>query len=225
MVYYDVLNVLHHLLAPQAYLEIGVWKGASLALSSSRTIGVDPEPMLEQDVAGTKPWLKLYRMTSDAFFHECRRDEVLEGADLELVFIDGMHHFENVLRDVANAERWSSPHGLIAVHDVLPGAVDWALREPVNLSWTGDVWRIVPCLRRYRPDLRLTVLDAPGSGLLLIGNLDPASTVLRERYAEIVAEFLGDPRPYDEQVLSYLATVGRVDCDAWLRDVRRTMVF
>ncbi len=224
MDYYEHLNVLHHLLTPQAYLEIGVWTGKSLALSASRSVGIDPAPVIEVDPLGTKPWLKLYRLTSDQFFEAFDRDDVLDGADLEFAFIDGMHRFENVLRDFANVERWCSPQGVIAIHDVLPAAVDWALREPAHLSWTGDVWRIVPCLHLLRPDLRLTVVDSFPSGMLLVGNLDPSSTVLRERYDVTVAEVIGDPRPYDEQVLTYLAEVERVSVDDWLKEVRRTMV-
>jgi hypothetical protein len=56
--------------------------------------------------------------------------------------------------------------------------------------WTGDVWRTLWALRQYRPDLDITVLDAGPTGLVLITGLDPASTLLAEREAEIVAAMM-----------------------------------
>ena len=55
--------------------------------------------------------------------------------------------------------------------------------------WTGDVWKLIPILRRFRPDLKITVLDAHPTGLVLLSNLDPNSTVLEDAYPEIVQEW------------------------------------
>jgi hypothetical protein len=52
--------------------------------------------------------------------------------------------------------------------------------------WTGDVWRCALLLKRCRPELRTIVLDAFPTGLMLITNLDPSSTMLRERYASAI---------------------------------------
>jgi hypothetical protein len=54
--------------------------------------------------------------------------------------------------------------------------------------WTGDVWRCALLLKRRRPDLRITALDAPPTGLLLVTNLDPNSSMLRENYTALVEE-------------------------------------
>ncbi len=35
-----------------------------------------------------------------------------------------------------------------------------------RIYWTGDVWKLIPILQRYRPDLQLTLFDAPPSGLV-----------------------------------------------------------
>jgi hypothetical protein len=55
--------------------------------------------------------------------------------------------------------------------------------------WTGDVWKAVFVLLRYRPDLRLTVIDARPSGLVLVEGLDPRSRVLDDNAERIAAEF------------------------------------
>ena len=56
--------------------------------------------------------------------------------------------------------------------------------------WTGDVWRTALLLKRRRPDLAITVLDAAPTGLALITNLDPANDELRKGYAEAVKEMM-----------------------------------
>jgi hypothetical protein len=48
------------------------------------------------------------------------------------------------------------------------------------------VWKLLPILREYRPDLRLHVLDCPPTGLVAITRLDPASSVLADCYDDIV---------------------------------------
>jgi hypothetical protein len=61
-------------------------------------------------------------------------------------------------------------------------------REVANW-WTGDVWKVVDILREYRPDLRILPVDVQPTGSIVISNLDPASTLLSERYFEIVDRF------------------------------------
>lgn len=50
-------------------------------------------------------------------------------------------------------------------------------------------------LWRYRPDLTLTMADTWPTGLLLTTGLDPRSTVLKDRYEEIIkAHVTEDPQ-------------------------------
>ena len=58
-------------------------------------------------------------MTSDEFFAEHDLRELL-GGPVELAFIDGLHLFEQVLRDFVNLERCSTAHTVIILHDCLP---------------------------------------------------------------------------------------------------------
>jgi hypothetical protein len=55
--------------------------------------------------------------------------------------------------------------------------------------WTGDVWKIIPCLREFRPDLRITTLGAAPSGLGVIQGLDPSSRVLEGVYDRAVERY------------------------------------
>lgn len=186
--YYRTLRRLHEVLAPETYLEIGIRKGDSLALATTATvaIGIDPKPMLSKPTASNA---KIFAFTSDEFFatHDVRAE--LGGRDLDLAFIDGMHLFEYVLRDFANLERWSSPDTVVVLHDCLPVDELSASRERTTSLWTGDVWKVVPVLRRLRPDLRLTIVDSSPSGLVIIEGLDASSTVLSENADAITEEF------------------------------------
>src|SRR5262249_11499626 len=105
----------------------------------------------------------------------------------------GMHLFEFALRDFMNIERYASPASLVVVDDIYPNHVAQTERLRRTRAWTGDVWKLVPCLRKYRPDLTLVPLDSHPTGLLLVANLDPGSTVLRDNYNAIVREFRDIP--------------------------------
>ena len=50
------------------------------------------------------------------------------------------------------------------------------------------MWKTVDMLMRYRPDLDIVALDAPPTGLVVIRNLDPSSSVLNDNYDRIVDE-------------------------------------
>ncbi len=48
------------------------------------------------------------------------------------------------------------------------------------------MWRAAAVIRTVRPELRMYYVDARPTGLLLVTGLDPASTVLTDRYFELV---------------------------------------
>ena len=192
-VYYVVLQWLHATLQPKTYLEIGTLFGDTLRLSSAASLAIDPEFQLNADVVGKKPLCGLYQLTSDRFFAQHSARTIL-GGPVELAFLDGMHRCEFLLRDFANVEREAVPNAVIAMHDCVPIEAPMTNRDGPGTAidperqgwWTGDVWRTVLALKRFRPDLRILTLDAPPTGIVLVTGLDPASTMLRDRYWEIV---------------------------------------
>lgn len=186
--YYPVLGRVHAAIRPDTYLEIGVNKGDSLALAAGCVVavGIDPEPTLKAPLAANA---RVFELSSDDFFatHDVRAE--LGGRDLDMAFIDGLHLFEHAVRDFANVERCSTPRTLAVLHDCLPIDGATASRKRTTRTWTGDVWKTALVLLRYRPDLRLTVIDVPPSGLVLVEGLDPSSRVLDDRAEEIAAEY------------------------------------
>ena len=205
MLYYPFLTEVHRRLAPRAYLEIGVRNGGSLAISRCRSVGIDPmfaiTYELDTDVA-------LFRTTSDEYFSRPEPLAATGGVPFDLTFIDGLHLFEFAFRDFVNAERHSSPRGVIVFDDVLPRTVDEAARVRHTGAWTGDVYPMLEVLARYRPDLVVVPVQTQPTGLLLVSGLDPANTVLADSYDEIMAEFRRpDPQPVPEQLLDRLTVL------------------
>jgi hypothetical protein len=193
--YYGLLPRIHALLKPSAYVEIGVRNGESLLLARSATtaVGIDPAPQI---TAALPPSTRIFRMTSDNFFanHDLKKE--LGGKPLDLAFIDGMHLFEFALRDFINLEKAASPGSTILVHDCYPVDRITAQRDRTTRIWSGDVWKLVLCLKKYRPDLQVATIDVPPTGLGVIRKLDPASNLLASRLQSICEEFI--PYEYGE---------------------------
>ncbi len=185
--YVEILARIHQVLRPRTYVEIGVFKGKSIVLARPETdaIGIDPEP---RPVVELGPRCRIVAMTSDAYFAGHDLTAELGGRPVDLALIDGMHRCEFALRDFANLERHCTPGSTILMHDGHPLDEITSARERTTTFWTGDTWRAVLALRKYRPDLSVQTLASPPSGLTVVRRLDPASRVLAERMAEIEAD-------------------------------------
>jgi len=178
--YLRVLQRLHEALDPRLYLEIGVRRGRSLALARGSAVGVDPAPELTASLSAATI---LFSETSDDFFDHNAGSAL--GGGVDLAFIDGMHRSENVLRDIMGVERHARPSALLAIDDVFPNHPLQAERCRRTSAWCGDVWKIIGCLERYRPDLLLLRLDVAPAGLLLVSGFEPAHRGLRNLYNPI----------------------------------------
>lgn len=181
------------------YLEIGVRYGETLAGVTVDSIGIDPKLNFRVNPIGRKQRLHLYQMTSDVYFRD--HDPRVEfGRPVDVAFLDGLHLFEYLLRDFMNTERFCDRNSVIMLDDCLPLNIEMtervhneAARKDIPIAgwWTGDVWKVVSILRKYRPDLRIVPVDVIPTGSVLVCNLDPASTVISDNYFAIVDEFAG----------------------------------
>jgi predicted O-methyltransferase YrrM len=197
-VYLSILKLLHSVLKPKSYLEIGTQKGQSLSLASCASISIDPYMTVDlKDSIGAKPSCFFFQMTSDDFYEKHDPASIL-GRPLDFAFLDGMHRCEYLLRDFANTEKFCRPNSIIALHDCFPVEVAITGRSAGGKTiedhraqwWTGDVWRTALLLKRRRPDLTILSLSAPPTGLAIITNLSPASKVIHTNYGAMVEEML-----------------------------------
>ena len=187
----EFLKRLHAIVAPRTYVEIGIRHGASLSVSdAARNIAVDPR-FSEEDMQYDVENVEFYKSTSDEFF---ARPDVAEiaGGEIDLGYIDGLHLFEYALRDFIGLSRLSGERTVIIFDDILPRNATEADRQPTGGAWTGDVWKIVPTLRRHLPDLfeRSIIADNMPRGCLIVPFVGDAGAAITERYDAIVSEAL-----------------------------------
>ena len=107
------------------YLEIGCASNELFdSVFSLRKIGIDPNS------GGT------HRMTSDNFFEQNPK----QGFDV--VFIDGLHEYQQVRRDAINSLNFLNDGGWIAFHDFLPSTWKEHHVPRIQSEWTGDCWKL-----------------------------------------------------------------------------------
>ncbi|WP_095091578.1 glycosyltransferase [Mesorhizobium sophorae] len=165
--YYDWLERFYSELKPAVVVEIGVFDGVSLSKVKAPTlaIGIDPNPRATVALGAQT---HIFPETSDAFFDRGGADALLAGRPVGVGFIDGLHTFDQVLRDFANLERYCDAGSVLLVHDT--AALDEATQRvpPTTQFHTGDVWKLVPALRTLRPDLDVFTIATPWTGLTVI---------------------------------------------------------
>ncbi len=184
--YIEIIKKFIDLQKPRKYVEIGVEKGSVLKLfdSSVEIVGVDPAPQVE----AVPENVTLYKEPSDDFFAKYDLEVLLDGY-FDLAFIDGLHIFEQVLRDFINLEKYAAPNSICLIHDCLPLDRRTAERQRSTIFWSGDVWKIVPCLKQMRPDLSLFVIPTYPAGLCVVTGLNRNSQVLAEAYDAIEQKY------------------------------------
>ena len=160
----DIINLLIKKFDYQSYLEIGTQfpQNNFDKIIATHKVSIDPFP------AGPVT----FTMTSDDYFKML--DDTKSDAKFDIVFIDGLHHDDQVLRDVDNSLRYLSDNGVIVCHDCLPTA-DWqTTREDNGREWTGDVWKAIARMRVERIDLSIFVVDTDwGCGVIRPGTNVP----------------------------------------------------
>ena len=188
--YQNFLADMHASLDPKWYLEIGTQSGKSLALSKARSVSVDPAFVLKGDVTSGRPETHFFQQTSDDFFASNALKRL--GVKFDLAFLDGMHLYDFLLRDFINTEPVMQNGGHIVLHDCMPWEPLMASRDrrlAPTRAWTGDVWKVVPILQEFRPDLKIQMFDAEPTGLVVVSGLDPKNTALAEAYDNIIKKW------------------------------------
>jgi hypothetical protein len=190
---YQTLRDLHDLHKPGLYLEIGVQKGRSLGLARCRAVGIDPFPKTK--ARGNQ---EIYAMTSDEFF------DSVDMAPPDLAFIDGLHLFEQALKDFIHVERISHERTIVVMDDVFPAHPAQALRDRRTSKWAGDVWKVYEILKEYRPDLSIEPLDVNPTGMIVVTSVDSKNATLESHYSDIVEKYMHLPVPENILQRKYL---------------------
>jgi hypothetical protein len=176
-------------LGRQTYLEIGVDHGTSfIPIKAKRKWGIDPCYTLSRlrlmkfrafSLLGTRSE-RLFRMTSDDFF--TKQKQMLASHGVDVCLVDGLHTYDQALKDVLNVLKYLKPRGVILVHDCNPSTELMArpARDIEDLisqkipgwdgAWSGDVWKAIVHLRALRNEVNAFVLDCDtGVGVVTKG--------------------------------------------------------
>ncbi len=105
------------------YLEIGCDKDSNFSkIKVKNKMGVDP-------LSGGN-----IKMTSDDFFKENK-------IYFDCIFIDGLHVYEQVKKDIFNSLKFLKDNGVIILHDCLPLKIWNQVVPQIYGHWNGDVWK------------------------------------------------------------------------------------
>jgi hypothetical protein len=128
----ELLNLIADVIGAKRYLEIGVFNPDHNFnhIKVPDKFGVDPDPKS----GATFKW------TSD----ECFKYLKVLGGKMDLIFIDGLHHADQVEKDIQNAWDCLNIGGVIVLHDCNPPTeATTCVPRGTQREWCGDVYKTV----------------------------------------------------------------------------------
>jgi hypothetical protein len=146
-------SIVKHVKATK-YLEIGISDGNNFSnIDCECKVGVDPELLTSAT----------YHLTSDDFFKENKET-------FDVIFLDGLHHSDQLERDINNSLEILNENGIILCHDMIPISYEQQKIPYTTGKWTGDVWKTFVKFRQTREDLEMFTLDIDmGIGIIMKG--------------------------------------------------------
>lgn len=185
----------------KVFLEIGVRHGANfLKIKAQKKIAVDPEFAMP---GGTPvdDSSDFYEMNSDQFF--TTQSNFLAQTGLDVVLVDGLHTYEQSLKDVLNCLIFLNNGGVIVMHDCNPKSESAAhpirseaMKMPgARGTWNGDVWKTIVYLRSLRSDLNVFTLECDqGLGMITKGTPENQLNYSEENIVHLKYENLNRDR-------------------------------
>ncbi len=147
---WDLIDHLNNKYNFSTYLEIGCNDDELFSrITIKNKIGIDPV------IGGNM------KITSDNFFLQ---NKIM----FDCVFIDGLHVYDQVKKDILNSSKFLNQNGFILVHDCLPRSLSRQAVPRYRLTWNGDVWKAIVDLRR-NPELEIFTCLAD-EGISIIQN-------------------------------------------------------
>ena len=130
------------------YLEIGCDRNENFSkINVQNKVGVDPLR------GGT------LRMTSDVFF----KNNIKK---FDLIFLDGLHTYEQTIKDIDNSLKILNERGVILIHDCLPKKIWNQIVPRMYGHWNGDVWKAIVHSRTYNYADTYTCIADHGLGII-----------------------------------------------------------
>jgi hypothetical protein len=174
------LQAIGNLINCKKYLEVGVENGSTFnAIFFQEKVAVDP--LLKFDYKSIESEsIKFHEYTSDDYF-----SSIYDGELFDLIFLDGLHTFDQTLRDFNNALMSSHKDSIIVIDDVYPCDVYSSLRrdavkfrrlaepESKNFAWHGDVYKTIFIIHDFYPQISFVTID--------VGHGNPQTILYRKQ--------------------------------------------
>lgn len=161
----DLINFIAEKIGAKTYLEIGVFNPDHNfnKINIEHKVGVDP----------AVNHASIYQGTSDDYFIGYGQEG--DKRMYDLIFIDGLHHADQVQKDVINSWACLNPGGVIVMHDCNPPTeATTCVPRGKQREWCGDVF-LIAC--NILHDSKFTVdFDYGCTVLRKGGHLDIVST-------------------------------------------------
>ena len=142
----------------KSYLEIGIDNGKNFQeIICDKKVSVDPNT----------DTIAMHYLTSDLFFKT-------NTDTFDVIFIDGLHHADQVYRDIINSLSILNNGGYIVCHDMNPLEESHQKIPFISGTWNGDSWKAFVQLRSERNDLQMHVVNTDhGCGIISKGTQVP----------------------------------------------------
>jgi hypothetical protein len=157
------------------YLEIGLDAGKTFeTITADERVGVDPHPRF--DLRRLPPGTQIRVEPSDNYFESI----AATGELFDVIFLDGLHNFEQTYRDIIHAFNCLAAGGLVLVDDVVPTDEFSAMRDPkeamrrrvkaggTSTAWHGDVFRAIKVVFEHHPELAVRTIVGSGNPQALL---------------------------------------------------------
>lgn len=174
---YNIINEFIKKYSFKDYLEIGVFKGECIReIICENKDGVDPgiENVLIDEVN--------YPMGSNEFFNQNTKK-------YDIVFIDGLHHSEQVDLDIQNSLKWTNDNGIILLHDCNPPTPAHAAVPQIQETWNGDVYKSVLKFQRDNFQHTYYTIDTDWGVGVIIKNKIPENKMNDEFYNNGISDW------------------------------------
>ena len=146
---YQIIQEIINRKSYKSYLEIGCDQNQVFSkIEIEKKIGVDP-------VSGGT-----IRDTSDNFFKK-------NNMKFDIIFIDGLHEYCQVKKDINNSLLFLKDNGVILLHDCMPRGFFYQAVPRSRYAWNGDIWKNI-VESRSKPEIDTYVIHADqGIGMIL----------------------------------------------------------
>jgi hypothetical protein len=163
---------------PSSYLEVGVETGFTFfEVSAAAKTAVDPTFMFDlEEAKAVEPTSQFFPTTSDTYFRDHWNGQVFD-----LIFLDGLHTWDQTYRDFCNALLATHERSVILLDDIFPNDVFSCNRDqlegtmmrqlmtnsPVN-AWHGDTYKVMPLIQTFHPSLNYCTIIGDGNPQALV---------------------------------------------------------